>query len=188
MWKKSIFGRPKNLKVYIFRLRNHIAICFPPVPEILSKIQSDLSPLGYSVFFFFKGSLKIRNMSISSKLFGHCHLVPNFTPVPKILSKIQSDLSPLGYSVFFFCKGSVKIRNLSLSSKIFWHFHLVPNFTPVPEILSKIQSDPSSLSYSVFFSKGLGKYAIWVYLAKYLDMPFGSEFPPDSRDVIAICK
>ena len=49
---------------------------------------------------FFKWSQKIRNLRLSSKIFGHCQLFPNFPPVPEMLSKIQSDPSPLGYGIF----------------------------------------------------------------------------------------
>ena len=47
--------------------------------------------------------------------------------------------------------------------------HYVQNFPLVPEMLSKIQSDPSLLGYSVF-SNGCRKYAIWDYVAKYLNI------------------
>ena len=68
------------------------------VPEILSKIQSDPIPLGYSVFL--NGLGKYAIWVYEENIFEHCHLVHNFPTVPEILSKIQSDRFPLDYSVF----------------------------------------------------------------------------------------
>ena len=36
---------------------------------------------------------KLRNFSLSRKIFEECHFVQNFPPLPEKLSKIQSDLS-----------------------------------------------------------------------------------------------
>ena len=58
-------------------------------------------------------------------------------------------------------------------STIIEHCHLVQNFPPVPEIISQTQSDPSP-----FFSKGLGKYAIWVILAKLLNIAIWLKISP----------
>ena len=66
---------------------------------------------------------------------------------------------------------SWKIRNLSLCRKIFEHCHFVQNFPSVPEM--KIPSYPSPLGYGIFFSSnGLRKYAIRVYVEKYLKIFF----------------
>ena len=73
---------------------------FPPVPEMLSKIQSDPSPLGYGIFFFI-WSQKIRNLSLSRQIFKHCHFVRNFPLDPEMYLQIQSDPFPLGYVIFF---------------------------------------------------------------------------------------
>ena len=97
----------------------HLVQNFPPVPEILSKILFDPSPLDYSVFF--KWSWKIRNLSLYSKRIEH--LVKNFPPVSEILSQNQSDPFPLRYSVFFF-NWSKKILNWSLWRQIFVHYQL----------------------------------------------------------------
>ena len=42
-------------------------------------------------------SWKIRNLSLCSITFEHCHSVQNFTLVDEMLLKIQSDPSPLGH-------------------------------------------------------------------------------------------
>ena len=70
---------------------------FLPGPEMISKIQSDPSPLGYNVFS--NGLRKKCYFRLCSKIIVHCHL-QNFPPVPEMISKIQSDPSPLGYNVF----------------------------------------------------------------------------------------
>ena len=71
---------------------------FPPGSK--DAIENSFRPFSIGLQRFFKWSQKIRNLSLSSKIFGHCQLFPNFLLVPKMLSKIHSDPSPLGYSVF----------------------------------------------------------------------------------------
>ena len=111
----------------------------------------------------------ISNLSLSSKIFGHWHLVPNFPPVQEMLSKIHSDPSPLGYIVLSNGLGKyadVQVRNLSWCRKIVEHFamwfrisprfensiwfehcHLVQNFPLFPEMILKIQYYPGLLEF-----------------------------------------
>ena len=97
--------------------------------------------------------------------------------IRRLYSWFQIKFPTLLHWATAFFKIVLENRNLSLSSKIFGHCHLVPNFPPVPEMLSKIQSDPSPLGYSVF-SNGLGKYAIWVYVEKYLNIAIWFRISP----------
>ena len=65
---------------------------------MLSKIQSDPSPLGYGRFF--KWSEKIHNLSLCSKLIEHCHFIQNITPVStmdELYRKFSQTLLTLGY-------------------------------------------------------------------------------------------
>ena len=144
-----------------------IAIWFrisSPVPEMLSKIQSDPSP-GYSVFF--KWSWKICNSSLSRKIFEYFHLVQNFPSFPEMLSKLQSDPFPMGYSVFF--KWPWKIRNLSLCKNIGLEF------PPGSRDVIENSIRPFSIGLRDFSLYGLSKYAISyrqfiVYLDRYLNI------------------
>ena len=122
----------------------------------IAKIKADL------LTGLFGPIMKIRNLSLSSKIFVHCCLVANFHLVPEILSKIQ--FNSLNWAAGFFSSNCLGKYAISLKcSKIIEHCLLVQNFPPVPEMLLKIQSDPSPLGYSVFFSSnGLRKYTIRV--------------------------
>ena len=104
----------------------HLVHNFPPVPEMISQIQSDPSPLGYSVF---NRILEIR--SLCGKIFLYCHLIQNFPPVPDTLSKIQSNPFPKGYSVFFCSKRNLEFPGFSRNVPRIFRFRFVAS-SPFP--------------------------------------------------------
>ena len=132
----------------------------------MSKIQSNPSPLGFGIFFF-KWSLKIRNLSKCSKIIEHCHLVQNFPPVPEMLLKIQSDPSPLGYSVFFSSNGLRKYTIWVLVDKYL-------NFTRLFRISHWFQKWYSK------FNRNLFHRATGLFLKNGL-ADFWEKVPPDFK-------
>ena len=66
----------------------HYVQNFPPVPEMLSIIQSD--PFHWATAFF-QMVLEIHNLSLCSKIIEHCHFVQTFTPFDEMSSKIRSN-------------------------------------------------------------------------------------------------
>ena len=81
---------------------------FPPGSK--DAIENSFRPFSIGLQRFFKWSQKIRNLSLSSKIFVHCCLVANFHLVPEILSKIQ--FNSLNWATGFFssnCLGKYAI-------------------------------------------------------------------------------
>ena len=137
------------------------------VPKMLSKIHSDPSPLGYSVF-----SNGLRKYAIWVYLAKYLDIAV-WLWISAWFQRFyqKSNLTLLNWATGFFSSNCLGKYAIWLKcSKIIEHCHLVQNFPPVPEMLLKIQSDTSPLGYSVFFSSnGLRKYTIWVLVDKYLN-------------------
>ena len=100
---------------------------------------------------------KIRNLSLCSKIFEHCHLVQNFPRFQRRYWKFSPTLFHWA-TVFFIWSlkcaiwvWSTKRSNEGRCIKIFEHCHLVQNFPRDPEMFSKIQSDLFHWA-TVFFS------------------------------------
>ena len=77
----------------------HFAQNFPPVPEMISKIQSAPSSLGYGTFS--SNGLRKYAIWVYVENIWALPFCSEFPPGSKMLSKIQYDPSPFGYSVFF---------------------------------------------------------------------------------------
>ena len=106
-WMTGLFGpiMERSWKIFKQSLSRkifenyHFVQHFLPVPEMISNIQYDPSPLGYVIFFFFKRPQNTQ-FELMQKIFEHWHFVQNFPPFLEKISKIPSDPSPLGYGFF----------------------------------------------------------------------------------------
>ena len=136
----------------------------------------------YSFGPIMEWSQKIRNFSLSSKIFGHCYQGPNFPWFQRCYRKFNPTLLqwPTG---FFFFKWSWKIRNLSLLRIIFEHCHLVQNFPPFPE-RSYRKFNPTFLHWATafFFFKWSQKiHNFGLYRQIFEHFKIIHNFPPSSR-------
>ena len=138
--------------------------------DLIFKLINNPIELGYRLTSLLAGwlvwphlmewSQKICNMSLSRKIFGHCHLVQNFPPGSRDGLKIENSIRPFSFGLrdFFFFKWSWKLRNFSLWRKQFEH---CPEYLPGSRDVIKNSIRPFSIWLEHLFSSNcLRKYTI----------------------------
>ena len=100
-------------------------------------------------------------------IFDYCHFDQNFLPVPE-LDVIENSTRPFYTGLQRFFKWFKKIRNLSLCRKIIEHCHSVQN----SHLRSRYVIEHSIRPFNIGLQRYIRqrKYAIWVYVVKYLNI------------------
>ena len=144
----------------------HFVHNFPPVPEMISKIQSDPSSLGKGIFFYSNGHRKYAIWIYVEKYFN---IVILLRISPRFRSSILSEKkAPPG-------KWMVQMRTVPPENEWFkwewprlkneWFKWERPRLENERDVIEN-SLRPFSTRLKRFFSNGLKKYAIWVWVAK----------------------
>jgi len=159
----------------------HLVHNFPPVPEMISQIQSDPSPLGYSVFSKDLGKyaiwvyvVKYFNIAIWFRISPSCQIsYRKFNPT--LFQRATA---------FFVQKGFVRFSK-KCSQILRAHFLFTPILYSHPYLThSSTYLIPTVPLCTVYDWMVLENTQVEFIYQNNWTLPFGSEIPPGSRDVI----